>query len=240
MKYSELYDLVMPPEKRKSEFFNVWVAWVVRPLSILLTIPFINSKVSPTAITKLSVWMVIFGVAICFIWPQNRIALICAWNCFFIWAILDGVDGNLARATNQCSINGELWDAIGGYFAMSSMYFVAGVISYHDTANLFQFCEPWWLLVLSGATALFSIFPRLVMHKKEVISFRSGVEMKKIVNKKDKSLVNIASLNLLSASGFFQVFFLVGMLTHTMYFFVLFYFVINLGMMLFSIRKMVK
>ncbi len=240
MTYKELNDLVMPEEKRKTERYNLWVCWVVRPLSVLFTLPFINSRITPTDITKMSLLMVILGVAIFFIWPNNIIALMLGWLCFFVWAILDGVDGNLARATNQCSGKGELWDAIGGYAAMASLYFMAGVLSFNDPSNLFPFCDSWWLLVLCGATSLFSIFPRLVFHKKEVIDLKNNGKTQRVVNKKDKSLINFVSLNILSASGFFQVIFLVSILTHTLNWFILAYCVINFGMMVLSINKMVK
>lgn len=240
MTYKELSYLVMPEEKRKSEKYNLWVAYVVRPASILLCLPLIKVRIRPTTITKISVLFVIIGIVLFVVHPQCIISMLLGWLCFFIWAILDGVDGNLARATNQCSEIGELWDAIGGYFAMFSIYLMAGVLAYHDGNSLFSFCEKWWLLLLGGATSVFSIFPRLVMHKKEGIIFRNSGKIEQIVNKKEKTLINILSLNLLSASGFFQVIFLISILVHMLNWFVLFYFIANSSMMLISIIKMVK
>lgn len=238
MTYKELNDLVMPPSKRQAERTNYWVSLVVRPLSILCTLPFIKSKVTPTAITKLSVAFVLAGALLCMLWPTNMIVKVIGWLFFFVWAILDGVDGNLARATNQCSALGELWDAIGGYSAMVLLYFTSGVVAFFDS-NAFVFCEPYLLLIFCGATSVFSIFPRLVLHKKEGIE-QGNETVKELRDKKSFSLFKIIAMNFLSISGFLQVVFLVCTLTHTLNLFILFYCLVNLLMMLVSIRKMVK
>lgn len=238
MNYKELYDLVMPLAKRQAERTNFWVFLVVRPLSVLWTLPFINGKVTPNAITKLSEVVVIAGALLLMLWPTNVIIKLIGWLFFFLWAILDGVDGNLARVTNQCSALGELWDAIGGYSAMVLLYFTAGVVAFFDSNN-YVFCEPYLLLILGGATALFSIFPRLVLHKKEVLEYGSET-VKEFRDKKSFSIPKIIAMNFLSISGFLQVIFLVCMLTHTLNLFVIFYFVVNLGVMVLTIRRMVK
>ena len=47
-------------------------------------------------------------------------------------------------------------------------------------------------------------------------------------------------MNLISVIGLFQVIFLACMLTHTLNWFIMFYCVVNFGMMVLSVRKMVK
>ncbi len=238
MTYNELNNLVMPPAKRQAEKTNFWVALIVRPLSVLFTLPFVNSKVSPTTITKISEVIVIAGAFFLMLWPTSMIIKLVGWFLFFIWAVLDGVDGNLARATNQCSSLGELWDAIGGYSAMVLLYFSAGVVAFYDT-NLFTFWDPYVFLIIGGATSLFSIFPRLVLHKKEVI-YHGDKTAKELRDKKNFSLSKVVAMNFLSVSGFLQVLYLLCILTHTVNCFILFYCLVNLLMMIISIYKMVK
>ena len=52
MSVKEVYNRCMPADKRKKERMNIWVALVVRPLSVLLTIPLINTRARPSDITN--------------------------------------------------------------------------------------------------------------------------------------------------------------------------------------------
>ena len=237
MTYKEIYDLAMPKAKREQEKMNIWVYLAVRPLSIFATMPFINTNVKPTTITKWSVWCSIIAFAL-YSFDASMSMKIAGWVFFFIWAVLDGVDGNLARCVNKCSAFGELWDATGGYAAMVLMYFSAGMAAFYDN-NLWDFCENYWLLILGGATALFSIFPRLIMHKRK----NTGIEDKKTENISNKSkfgLKQIIALNFVSASGFLQVILLAATITHTLNIFIAVYFIINLVIMLLGLRSLLK
>ena len=165
MTYKEIYDIAMPPAKRKEERLNIWVTIAVRPLSVLLIKPLIDCRIKPTSITKVSILSSCIGFALLSFSHSIMISIL-AWLFFFIWAVLDGVDGNLARCTNQCSPLGDLWDTTGGYAAMVLMYFGAGIAAFHDN-NVYDFIEPSYYLIMGGATAIMSIFPRLVLHKKK-------------------------------------------------------------------------
>ena len=239
MSFKELYEKSVSPEKRAADKKNVWLYLAVRPLSVLATMPLMNTRISPTSVTIVSVISSIIGFFVMTILHTSMLWKVIGWLFFFIWAILDCVDGNLARAKNQCSSKGELWDAIGGYATMVLMYFAAGIVSFFDN-NLFSFAENFWLLILGGATAIFSVFPRLILHKKEGIEKANNETIKALVDKKSFSLPKVVLMNLISVIGLFQVLFLICMITHTLNWFILFYFVINLGMMLLSIRAMVK
>ena len=239
MSYKELYEKSVSPNKRAADKKNLWLYLVVRPLSILATMPFMKTKISPTTVTIISVYSSIVGFFVMTILNYSMIWKLVGWLFFFIWAILDCVDGNLARSRNQCSQKGELWDAIGGYATMVLMYFAAGIVAFFDN-NQFPYAENYWILILGGATALFSIFPRLVLHKKEIIEMGSGETVKELIDKKNFSLSKVFVMNLLSVIGLFQVIFLVCMLTHTLNWFIMLYCIVNFAMMVLSIWKMVK
>lgn len=237
MTYKEIYEIAMPLAKRKEEKLNIWVTIAVRPLSVLLIKPLINSKIKPTTITKISVLSSLIGFAF-FALSESLCYTLIGWFFFFIWAVLDGVDGNLARCTNQCSPLGDLWDTMGGYAAMVLMYFGAGIAAFHDV-NLYDFMARENNLILGGATAIMSIFPRLVMHKKK----SSGIESMAVKNLSDKqsfSLTKIIGMNLVSPSGALQLVLLGSIIGHVMNFFVAFYCAINLFIMLFSLRSLLK
>jgi phosphatidylglycerophosphate synthase len=237
MTYKEIYEIAMPASKRKEERLNISVTIAVRPLSVLLIKPLIHSKVKPTTITKISVFTCILGFLLLSFSKSTNVSLL-GWLFFFIWAVLDGVDGNLARCTNQCSPLGDLWDTMGGYAAMVLIYFGAGIAAYHDS-NLYDYVEPAYYLILGGATAIMSIFPRLVMHKKK----SSGIESKAVQSLSDKgsfSLSKVVGMNLVSPSGALQLVLLASILGHVLNFFVGVYCAVNLAIMIVSLRTLLK
>lgn len=237
MTYKEIYDIAMPEAKRKEERLNVWVTIAVRPLSVLLIKPLIDTKVKPTTITKISVIASVIGFFLLSLSNSLVFSLI-GWFFFFVWAVLDGIDGNLARCTNQCSPLGDLWDTMGGYAAMVLVYLGAGIAAFHDS-NIYDFIPVPYYLILGGATAIMSIFPRLVLHKKK----SSGIESKAVKELSDKqgfSLSKVVGMNLVSPSGALQLVLLCAILTHTMNFFIALYFLINLGIMLVSLKSLLK
>lgn len=237
MTFQEVYNRVMPEKKRKEERFNIFAHWIGRPISILMTLPLINSKVKPTTVTKWSIAFATVGFALVAFGP-NMLIKVLGWLCFLMWNLLDGVDGNLARCTNQCSQMGDLWDTTAGYAAMVFTYFAAGIAGYYDN-NAIALCDSHWLLILGGATAVISIFPRLVMHKKKSSNI-DDTGVKALSDKQNFGLKNIIAMNFISPSGFMQVIFLICIVCHFLNLFVAFYFFVNSAIMLLSLYKLLK
>lgn len=237
MTIKEIYDIAVPMTKRKEEKFNIWVTVAVRPLSVLATKPFLNTKIKPTQITAVSMLCSLIGFfLLSFSHPMSMKVL--GWLFFFAWAVLDGVDGNYARCSNQCSQLGDLWDTTGGYAAMVLMYFTSGIIAFYDT-NYVNPVEPYWYLMIGGATAIFSVFPRLVMHKKKSYG-NSSDAVKELSDKNSFGVSKIIAMNLVSPSGFMQVILLLCIVMHISNIFIVFYFVVNLGIMSLSLYKLLK
>lgn len=235
MKFKEAYAIALPKNKRSEEKFNFWVALVVRPLSILFTIPFLKTSIKPIVITAISILFAIAGGILFGIGRELYVSII-GWICFFIWAILDGVDGNLARIKGLCSKKGELWDTVGGYAAMVLIYFCAGISAFFEK-HFYAFCEDYLLIIISGATALLSIFPRLVLHKKKTL-FPDSVSASIIADKTKYGLSKIIAMNFVSPSGFMQVILLLCLVFNTLNFFIIFYFIVNLGIASLSLTKL--
>lgn len=237
MTFREIYDIAVPVTKRKEEKFNIWVAVAVRPLSVLVTKPFLGTKVKPTQITAFSLLCSLAGFFVLSFTHTTALKVL-GWFFFFAWAVLDGVDGNYARCSNQCSQLGDLWDTTGGYAAMVLMYFACGIVAFYDT-NIISLIATYWYLILGGATAIFSIFPRLVMHKKKSYG-NSSEAVKELSDKKSFGLTQIIAMNLVSPSGFMQVVLLLCILLHITNLFVVFYFIVNLEIMSISLYKLLK
>lgn len=237
MKFKEVFDTCVPKAKREKERWNVFAAYIGRPISVLLTVPLIETKVKPSTITLLSIIAALIGFSM-FATGEGLQYYIIGWFFFFIWNILDGVDGNLARCQRTCSPLGELWDATGGYVAMVLTYLSVSIAAFYDD-NIYQLCEPHHYLIMGGLTAVLSIFPRLILHKRKNLNM-SQDSVNELQDKKNFGFVQIVSMNLISVSGFMQVLFLVCILTHTLNLFICFYLVINLLTCLLSLRKLLK
>lgn len=237
MTYKEIYDIAVPKKKRKEERWNIFVDKVVRPLSVLMTIPLTKFQVKPITVTKYSIYALIIGAVLVALSYNMTVSLI-GWCFFFLWALLDGVDGNLARSTKQCSNLGDLWDTMGGYAAMVLIYFSAGVASYLDS-NVYDFCNKYILLIIGGASSVMSIFPRLIMQKKKNYGVESNA-VKVLSDKTHFGIKQIISMNFISPSGFLQVIFLLCIVIHALNFFIAIYTVINLVIMVVSLRGLLK
>ena len=198
MTYKEIYDIAVPPQKRREERWNLFAGHVGRPISVLMTVPLTKTKVKPTTVTGWSLIALVIG-AILVSFNFNTTITIVGWGFFFLWNLLDGVDGNLARSTKQCSNLGDLWDTTGGYAAMVLTYFSIGVSSFYDS-NLYDFCDKPLLLIMGGSTAVMSIFPRLVMQKKKTYGINSEA-VKNLSDKTNFGIKQIVSMNLISPSG---------------------------------------
>ena len=235
MNYREVYDIAMPMSKREAESKNYWVVYVVRPLSILFTIPFVHTKVKPTTITLVSVFASLIGFFL-LAFGKTMFTSLVGWAFFFIWAVLDGVDGNLARCQRSCSKQGELWDAFGGYTTLVLIYFAVGIAAFYDD-NLFKLLDNYCYLILGGLTSVFSIFPRLILQKKKAIEGETKI-IRSLAEKNNFGFVQTIALNLLSSSGAMQVVVLLAILTHTLNLFILLYFMLNFVMTTLSLRRM--
>lgn len=237
MNYREVYDIAVPQKKRKEEKWNLFVAIILRPLSIIFTIPFINSKVKPTTITQISVMFCVLGFLFAY-FGFSSIYYVCGWAFFFLWAVFDCIDGNLARCTNQCSPLGDLWDTTGGYAAMVLMYFSAGLIAYKDL-NYYDYADGAQYIILGALTAIMSIFPRLVLHKKKSSEVTSDV-VKQLSDKNTFGLSQILAMNLVSPTGGLLVLFLLSILFHVTNIFIAIYAVVNFVIMMMSLYRLLK
>lgn len=235
----EIEQRTMSSEKRKMAK-NDWFAFYVgRPLSYVLTIPFLYMNISPNVVSCISIIPLLVGfVLMCA--ANSKSLMIIGWLCFFLWNILDGVDGNIARYKKQFSSLGSVYDAMSGYVAMVLSFFSWGVAAAHN-AGILSFLEisSDFYIIIGALSGIFVIFPRLVMHK----AITTLGDEKKVSNVKDKSefgIVKIIALNLSSVSGCAQVIMLIAILFGMLDLFTLGYFAFNLLVMIVSLRSIFK
>ena len=237
MTIKEIYNICVPEKKRKTDKLIPWLYYVVRPLSILVTKPILKTSITPVQITFISMLVTLVGF-IFLGFGQSVEIRICGWVGFFIWAVLDCVDGNVARCKGLASERGALWDATGGYMALSLIFFAAGIAAYYDR-NMINCPDKYLYIVLGGLTSLMSLFPRLVMQKKK--ASENGVDsVRNVGDKANFNLPKIIALNLESAIGLMQVVVLFAVIFHFLNIFIICYFILNFSIMLYSLYTMLK
>lgn len=237
MTIKEIYKVCVPPSKAKTDKLIPWLYYVVRPLSIILTKPILRTSISPVQVTLVSMFATLVGFALLG-FGQSVEMRVYGWIGFFVWAVLDCVDGNVARCKGLASERGALWDATGGYMALSLIYFAVGIAAYND-ANIVEIMDKNLYLVIGGLASLMSLFPRLVMQKKKAGENGAGA-VKAVGDKANFSLPKIIALNLESAIGLMQVIVLLGILFHFLNIFIVCYFILNFIIMVYSLYILLK
>lgn len=232
MRNNTLSDLrnTMTPEKRKNAKNDFFAFYVGRPLSYYLTVPAIWLKLSPTSVTVMSM-VVLLASSVTFMISDNKNIAILAWVLLFLWNLLDGVDGNIARLKKVSSPLGSVWDAMSGYASMFATFFAFGVFTQNFTHN------QGYLYVLLGALGgVAQIFPRLVAQKARN-TLEENVE---VMDKANFSFSKIVALNLTSVTGFPQPLMLISIIVGVPQLFIIFYFVINSAVMVVSLKSVLR
>lgn len=236
----DIEEKTMTPEKKAMAYNDYFAFYVGRPISYLLTIPFLYTKITPNQVTLISVIPILVGFVLSYIGTSLN-TFVWAWFCFFLWNLFDGVDGNMARYRKQFSRMGSVYDAMMGYVAMVLQPFAWGIAASHVKGLISNFvCMPSDLYIIIGAlSGIFVIFPRFIMHK--AISQLGGEEeLKSVKDKASFSLSKTIALNLTSATGFMQVFMLIAVFFNAYDIFTLVYFFINGAVMMASLVSIFK
>lgn len=227
----------MTPEKRKQAKNDFFAFYIGRPLSYVLTVPFLKLKIKPNTVSLISIFPSIIGFLLVGFGNTLTIKLI-GVLMFFLWNLLDGVDGNIARYTKQFSKTGSLWDATSGYVAMVMTFMAMGTGCYYGECTFLPI-DQVLMVVLGGISAILIIFPRLVMHKR-MTSIGNDEKTESVKDKSQYGIIKILALNLISISGFIQVLMFLAVIFKMMDIFTICYFIINLLICVVSVTKLLK
>ncbi|NRY62046.1 CDP-alcohol phosphatidyltransferase family protein [Clostridium beijerinckii] len=240
IKPREIERKTMSPAKRATAHNDYFAFYVGRPLSYVLTIPFLYINLSPNMLSLLSmipllIAFIVFYVAI------SKTALIIGWILFFIWNLMDGVDGNVARYKQQYSKLGSVYDAMSGYLAMVFTFFAMGMAATHfnGVLNNWIHFDSEIYIILGALSGVFMIFPRLVMHK-AISTLMNPSVVKGVKDKSNFNPVKIFALNLSSVAGGAQVLMLISIILDIMDVYTICYFVFNFLVMVVSLKSILK
>ncbi len=236
----EIEQKTMSPEKRKSAKNDYFAFYIGRPLSYVLTIPFLYTNISPNAVSLISIIPLVIGfLLMCF--GTGKEILVVGWLLFFLWNLLDGVDGNIARYKKQFFKMGSVYDAMSGYVAMVLSFFGWGIAAAHNPGvfqSIVNLPEDTYI-ILGALSGIFVIFPRFIMHK-AITTLGDANSMNSVKEKSEYGFVKLIAFNLTSISGFVQVLMLVAILIDLTDLFTVGYFLLNALIMIVSLRSIFK
>ena len=235
----QIAEKTMTIEKRKSAKNDIFAFYIGRPISYVLTVPFIELGIKPNTISFFSFFPSIIGFWLLGFSSSRTFQVIGAFM-FMLWNFMDGIDGNTARYTNQTSDLGTLWDAASGYLAGSLLYFSVGISVMNIPRNAWDILNipDYYYLVLSGLTSILLLFSRLVMHKKMVLFSASAGDS--LRDKSTYSWFKLIYLNITSPSGFIDVFLIIAIIFNFVRLFVLLYFLIHFLATVYSLKELLK
>ena len=219
----------------KKSFFAFYIG---RPLSYFFTVPLLYTNIRPNTVTVVSIMFLICGYFLFSIGHSTGVFLI-GLLMIFIWNIGDGIDGNIARYKNIKSEHGDLLDTLGGYLAITLVLLGMGNVAYNDPlGNIYIKKE--LPLVLSGISAISTLLPRLLMHR-QLAKKRSHIQNTlSLKDKENYGFAKIVILNICDPAGFQEVAMLIAILFHLSTEFTILYCILNIIIMLYSIKNMLE
>lgn len=238
----QIAEKTMTPQKKKGAKYDIFAFYIGRPISYVLTVPFIELGIRPNVISLISFIPSIAGFLLLGFGKTKALQII-GTLCFLLWNFMDGIDGNTARYTGQQSKMGRLWDATSGYVATVLLYFAMGIsvmntpMPQHTIAFLLIIPD-YYYLVFGGLTSINMMLYRLVMHKKMLLYTEEAGQG--LNDKNTYSGIEIIALNLTSTAGLIQVFMIIAVATNYTRDFVIFFFLIQFVVMIWTLRKMLS
>lgn len=221
--YKDIEAKAMPPEKReqcKDDWFSFYIG---RKLTYWMAIPFLYTKLTPNNVTSISILMLIAGFVInCF--ANTKRLMMVVWLCYFLWSLLDGVDGNMARYRRQFSKMGDIYDTMGGYAAYALIFLGMGIGAWLNPGYI-KVIPGEYYIILGAVSSISSIFPRLIYQKIKA-SFKDDKGADQV--RKNKSLIRKIELNITSISGGTMVFSFIAIMFGLLDIFILGYCFINI------------
>lgn len=246
--------------KRENERFDLWLYHVGRRLSWPIAWAAINLGITATGVTFISTFFVWSGAGLIIL--GSPLWQFIGALFFQLWIIFDCADGTVARATGSGSKRGEYADAFGGYSVSMLLYSSMGVAAARSVLGLERIVPqivqifdgapigfaavlpvstiiPAGGALLAGAGAsLLSLYARLLYQKFLNIFEDQARQVRPIKPRDDRgNPVMIAAQNLAANSGFALPLAVVALVANLESWYVLFYLLVNGGMLLLTIHR---
>lgn len=161
MKYT-IKDIKKGYTKEKARSEPIWGRLFIRRLSFPLSVLAINIGISANMVSFIScIIALVSGIVLCI---NTNISIWIGIILVNVWAILDCVDGNIARTKGNLNLTGNFFDAIGGYSINAFATIGIGVAAY-NTTHIFKDEFKLWLIIIGAFGAISDILLRLIYQK---------------------------------------------------------------------------
>lgn len=148
------------PEEKADDDALMMVRYIVRPLSFYLAWVFAVFGISANSVTWISLIVSLLGAIGLAMSDVTWKLMGCAM--FFLWILLDHVDGNLARYYKSPSIVGDFLDTFVCYVTLVIFPLGLAIGISNPIENLI---EIKLIILLGGSAGILGILPRLLYQK---------------------------------------------------------------------------
>lgn len=165
----------LTPEKRKAD--GTMTRCLYRPVSYPVSWLFLRLGFTPNGVTYASALFCLVAFALA-LFPNP----VCHWTAiafFFVFAVFDCVDGNMARTMGKKTVYGGWVDAAGGYLAYATELFAMGCTCLAANGDSFLgIALPWgkatWIF-LGGLAATSNVIMRLFHQAMKNAELNAGI-----------------------------------------------------------------
>lgn len=215
-------------KKRLIDKQDLWVFFVVRPISFVITWVIMKLKITANQATGISILVSIVGFLLLI--TKNTHQTIIALVILNFWIIFDCVDGNIARTTKKSSIFGEFFDGFSGYIFTVLLYIGLSINVYLNSSSEFN----WIYLVMGSFTSIATIFPRLIEHK---ATNMFPTYKREVTDRAHYSLFYIIGLNVAGMAGLSNPLMIIMFSLNSLNLYVIAYFIIHSSIAILTVFK---
>jgi hypothetical protein len=210
-----------PEHKRQSDRYKSFVYYFLRPVSFPVTYVLLKLGISANATTSFSIIMETIGcILIAFGGYPARIG---GTLLIMLWAILDCVDGNIARFRKTGTLSGIFIDDFGAIVLYALLYLSVGISA---TANGDGFL---WQLIMGALSSIFAILRWVVNFNYKITLLNNGKKNEKFFGSYSSvaSFSKFIYVNISTFGGLVLPLLLLFTLSNTLHIFNIIYFIIN-------------
>ena len=157
-KYLSIKEIISSMSEEKRDSLTIWDRYVLRVPSYYVAYIFYNIfHLSANAVSILSALYISMLFLLVYYSPTDYFSYVLFW--MNLWALLDCVDGNIARALklkyHESNPYGDMYDAISGYFVIAGLWITVGYY-------LSIFYDDIGYLLVGALSSILGIFSRLI------------------------------------------------------------------------------
>jgi len=205
----------LPPEKR---FDAYWLRFLLRPVSFPITWVFLRLRFSANQVSYFSA--IVALLATIFMFSDGRLLVLTGAILFNFWAVLDCVDGNVARARGKTNKYGDFVDAFAGYVVYGCVFLAVGVAAKHSINYAPDFLSRIDFVLVGALAAVSNMTMRTIYQHFRTVYGKRIMDTGTSARSLDSNL---------GITGLLMPAVIIGVVFHQLHWVILFYALFHLG-----------